>query len=227
MTISENYQKIMENVKRACQRVKRNASEVQLMGVAKNQPSEKIREAYECGLKLIGENKTQEAEQHQEELSELPIKWHFIGKLQKNKINRILKGFDFIQSVDGVKSLEHIHKRVAKRTDVFIEINIGDEKNKSGFTIDGLMKALNYISLLDRVRISGLMTIPPLCDDPEDMRTYFRKVRDLKDELNGKKLPTFNIKHLSMGMSNDYEVAIEEGATIIRIGTALFGRRIK
>lgn len=227
MNISENYEKILENVKRACQRVKRNASEVQILGVAKNQTADRIRDAYNCGLKLIGENKTQEAEAHQEELKDLPIKWHFIGKLQKNKINRILKGFDFIQSVDGVKSLEHIHKRVPKRTDVFIEINIGDEKNKSGFTIDGLMKALNYIAMLDRVRITGLMSVPPCSDDPEATRYYFRKVRDLRDELNGMKLPNFNIKHLSMGMSSDYEVAIEEGATILRIGTALFGRRTK
>jgi hypothetical protein len=197
------------------------------MGVAKSQPTTKIKEAFECGVKLIGENKTQEAEVHQTELKDLDIKWHFIGKLQKNKINRILKSFDFIQSVDGVKSLEHIHKRVSKEIEVFIEINIGEEKNKSGFTVDGLKKALNYISLLDRVKITGLMSIPPLSNDPEEVRPYFRRIRELKDEINSMNLPTFKIKHLSMGMTNDYEVAVEEGATIVRIGTALFGRRPK
>jgi len=227
MKIKDNYKKIMENVERACQRVDRNASEVKIMGVAKAQPTEKIEDAYKCGIKLIGENKTQEAEVHQAALSSLGIKWHFIGKLQKNKINRILKGFDFIQSVDGVKSLEHIHKRVNEVLDVFIEINIGDEKNKSGFTVDGLKKALNYISFLDRVKITGLMTIPPFSDDPEDVRPYFRKVRELKDEINAMDLPNFDIRDLSMGMTGDYEVAVEEGATIIRIGTALFGRRLK
>lgn len=227
MNIKDNYQKIMGNIQKACSRVGREPSEVQIMGVAKSQPSEKIEEAYNCGIRLIGENKTQEAEVHQTELSSLDIDWHFIGKLQKNKINRILKGFDFIQSVDGVKSLEHIHKRVSERIDVFIEINIGDEKNKSGFTIDGLKKALNYIAMLDRVRITGLMTLPPYCDDPEDVRPYFRKVRELKDEINGMNLSNFDIKHLSMGMTGDYEVAVEEGATIVRIGTALFGRRYK
>jgi len=227
MTIKENYEKILKTVKKACQRVGRTPSEITIMGVAKGQTSDRIEEAFNCGVKLIGENKTQEGDIHQAELKHLDIKWHFIGKLQKNKINRILKSFDFIQSVDGVKSLEHIHKRVAKEIEVFIEINIGDEKNKSGFTVDGLKKALKYIALLDRVRITGMMCIPPMTDDLEEARMYFRKVRDLKDEINDLGLPNFNVKHLSMGMSNDYEVAVEEGATIIRIGTALFGRRVK
>ena len=227
MKVKENFNKIMESIERACQRVDRDPSEVKILGVAKEQPVERIKEAYKCGIKLIGENKTQEAEAHQAELESLDISWHFIGKLQKNKINRILKNFDFIESVDGVKSLEHIHKRVSDGIEVFIEINIGDEKNKSGFTIDGLMKALNYISQLDRVKITGLMALPPYSDDPEEIRPYFKKVRELKDELNEMNLSNFDIKHLSMGMSNDYEAAIEEGATIVRLGTALFGRRNK
>jgi len=227
MKVKENFNKIMESIERACQRVDRDPSEVKILGVAKEQPVERIKEAYKCGIKLIGENKTQEAEAHQAELESLDISWHFIGKLQKNKINRILKNFDFIESVDGVKSLEHIHKRVSDGIEVFIEINIGDEKNKSGFTIDGLMKALNYISQLDRVKITGLMALPPYSDDPEEVRPYFKKVRELKDELNEMNLSNFDIKHLSMGMSSDYEAAIEEGATIVRLGTALFGRRNK
>ena len=227
MSIKDNYQKITANVGKACERVGRDPAEVTVMGVAKSQPTEKVKEAFQCGIHLIGENKTQEADVHQAELKSLGIKWHFIGKLQKNKINRILKSFDFIQSVDGVKSLEHIHKRVSQVTDVFIEINIGDEKNKSGFTVDGLKKALNYIALLDRVRITGLMCIPPLSDDPEEVRPYFRELRQLKDEINDMNLSNFYIQHLSMGMSGDYEAAVEEGATIIRIGTALFGRRLK
>jgi pyridoxal phosphate enzyme (YggS family) len=227
MTIKENHEKVVKAIRKACQRVGRNHSEVQIMGVAKGQTPERIQEAYQCGIKLIGENKTQEADVHQAKLSDLDIKWHFIGKLQKNKINRILKSFDFIQSVDGVKSLEHIHKRVSQEIEVFIEINIGEEKNKSGFTIDGLKKALNYIAILDRVKITGLMCIPPISDDPEEMRPYYRKLRDLKDEINDLGLPNFMVKHLSMGMSTDYEVAVEEGATIVRIGTALFGRRVK
>jgi PLP dependent protein len=201
MSIKENYQKIIGNIQRACQRVDRDPSEIIVMGVAKGQPSSRVLEAYNCGIKLIGENKTQESETHHADLTGLDIQWHFIGKLQKNKINRILKSFDFIQSVDGVKSLEHIHKRVTQEIEVFIEINIGDEKNKSGFTIDGLKKALDYIAMLDRVKITGMMTLPPQDDDPEEMRPYFRKVRELKDEINSLGLPNFCIKHLSMGMS--------------------------
>jgi hypothetical protein len=227
MRIKDNYEKIMSNIEKACQRENRDPSEVKLLGVAKNQPSSRIKEAYNSGLHLIGENKTQESQIHQSELEDLNIDWHFIGKLQKNKINRILRSFDFIQSVDGVKSLEHIHKRVSQEIEVFIEINIGDEKNKSGFTVDGLKKALNYVSLLNRVKITGMMAVPPYSEDPEDVRSYFRQVRELKDEINSMNLANFDIRELSMGMSEDYEIAVEEGATIVRIGTALFGRRLK
>ena len=227
MKIKENYKKILDVVEKACHRSKRDPKDVQLLGVCKSQPVERIKEAFECGVKLMGENKTQEAEIHQAQLSTLDIEWHFVGKLQKNKINKILNNFNFIQSVDGVKSLEHIHKRVADKTDIFIEINIGEEKNKSGFTIEGLKKALNYITSLNRVKITGLMSIPPLFDDPEEARPFFVNLRKLRGDINDLNLPNFDIKHLSMGMSNDYEVAVEEGATIIRIGTALFGRRLK
>ena len=225
MSIKDNYEKILENIEKACQRVKRNPEDIQILGVCKAQSVERIREAFECGVTLMGENKTQEAEIHQAELSSLPLKWHFIGKLQKNKINRILKNFDFIQSVDGVKSLEHIHKRVSEVTDIFLEINIGEEKNKSGFTVDGLKKALNYISMLKRVQITGLMSVPPLLMDAEAVRPYFKKLKEVKEEINGMDIANFDIQHLSMGMSNDYEIAVEEGATLLRIGTALFGRR--
>ena len=225
MNIKQNYEKILNNVERICTRTKRDPEQIKILGVCKNQPVEKLIEAYECGLRFFGENKTQEAEEHQAALEGKEVKWHFIGKLQKNKINRVLKGFDFIESVDSVKSLEHIHKRVDKEIETFIEINIGEEKNKSGFTIDGLKKALNYISMLNRVKVVGLMTVPPFDEDPEIMRPYFTRMRELKDEINSFGLDNFNIRDLSMGMSNDYEVALEEGATIIRIGTALFGRR--
>ena len=227
MKIRDNYEKILGEVEKACHRARRDPKDVQILGVCKSQPVEKIKEASECGIKIMGENKMQEAEIHQVQLGSLDIEWHFIGKLQKNKINKILRSFDFIQSVDGVKSLEHIHKRVNEETDIFIEINIGEEKNKSGFTVDGLKKALNYVSSLNRVKIVGLMAVPPLFDNPEDVRPFFVKMRDLKDEINALNLPNFEIKHLSMGMSADYEIAVEEGATILRIGTALFGRRLR
>jgi len=227
MSVKENYERIIDRLGKACTRSKRDPKDVQILAVCKNQPIERIIEAKELGLKLFGENKTQEAEEHMEQIDSDEIEWHFIGKLQKNKINKILNSFDFIESVDSVKSIEHIHKRVDKITETFIEINIADEKNKSGFTIEGLKKALNYISLLNRVKIVGLMCIPPFNDDPEFSRSYFAELKELKDDINAMNLKNFDIRELSMGMSNDYEVAVEEGATIVRIGTALFGRRFK
>lgn len=227
MSVKENYERITERIEKACARSKRDVNEVRILAVCKNQSPERILEAKELGLKLFGENKTQESEEHRVLINSEDIEWHFIGKLQKNKINKILNSFDLIESVDSVKSIEHIHKRVNKEIEVFIEINIADEKNKSGFTIEGLKKALNYISMLNRVKIVGLMCIPPFNDDPEFSRPYFNELHNLKSEINSMNLKNFDIRELSMGMSNDYEVAIEEGATIVRIGTALYGRRFR
>jgi len=226
MNIKEKYAVIREKIAKTCARIGRSVDSVQLLAVCKGQPAEKIKEAYECGIQMMGENKTQEAALHMEYLSKTDISWHYIGKLQKNKINKILNTFDFIQSVDGVKALEHIQKRVEKETRVFIEINIGEEKTKSGFTADGLKKATDYISNLDKIKITGFMSIPPFEKDPDNTRPHFIRLRELQQEINQLNIPCFDIQHLSMGMSNDYEVAIEEGATIIRLGTALFGRRL-
>ena len=225
MSIRENLQLIEQRVVASCLRAKRKPGEVRVMGVVKEQSSSSLREAFSAGLRLFGENRTQEAEVHLLELADLDIEWHFIGKLQKNKINKVLKSFHLIQTVDGVKNIEHIQKRISDPVDVFLEINVGDEKSKSGFTLEGLRKALPYISTLNRVVIRGLMAIPPWSDDPEESRPYFRSLKDLACEINEKSLPSLKIDHLSMGMSHDFEVAVEEGATIVRIGTALFGRR--
>lgn len=225
MAIRENLELIRQNIEKACQRSKRDPRQVQVVAVCKDQSAKKIKQVYDLGIRLLGENKTQEAEIHMQQLVGADITWHFIGKLQKNKINKLLNIFHLIESVDGVKSLEHIHKRVDEPVELFIEINIGEEKNKSGFTIEGLKKALPYISNLNKVIVSGLMTIPPYFEDPEKVRPYFSQLRELKNTINQMATANLKISHLSMGMSHDYEVAVEEGATIIRIGTALFGRR--
>jgi pyridoxal phosphate enzyme (YggS family) len=227
MAIRENLELIRKNIEKACLRAKRDPRQVQIVAVCKDQSAKKIKQVYDLGIRLLGENKTQEAESHMQQLTASDITWHFIGKLQKNKINKLLNIFQLIESVDGVKSLEHIHKRVDEPVELFIEINIGDEKSKSGFTIEGLKKALPYISNLSKVFISGLMAIPPNFEDPEKVRPYFSQLRELKNNINQMAMANMNISHLSMGMSNDYEVAVEEGATIVRIGTALFGRRDK
>jgi len=225
MTIRENLELIRRNIDKACLRAKRDPRQVQILAVCKDQGPEKIKQVLDLGIRLLGENKTQEAEMHMQRISGAEVKWHFIGKLQKNKINKILGIFHFIESVDGVKSLEHIHKRVDDPVEVFIEINIGEEKSKTGFTIEGLKKAIPYISNLNKVTVSGLMIIPPYFEDAEKVRPYFSRLRELQDSINQLAIANMKISHLSMGMSHDYEVAAEEGATIVRIGTALFGRR--
>ena len=227
MTIKENYQKILSNIDEACKKANRSPEEITVLAVCKSQPVEKISQAIDAGIIYLGENKSQEALTHMKELLDRKVKWHYIGKLQKNKINKIVQTFDFIQSVDGIKALEHIQKRVDDEIEVFIEINIADEKTKSGFTPEGLKKALNYISNLNKIKITGFMSLPPFHRDPDDVRPYFIQLRKLQDEINAMNLDCFDIKHLSMGMSNDYIVAIEEGATIIRVGTALFGSRFQ
>jgi PLP dependent protein len=227
-SITENYLRIREGIVKACKKAQRKPEQIQIMAVCKGQPIEKILAVHECGLRLFGENRTQEGDEHFKAVESrkiTDIKWHFIGKLQKNKINKVLASYDLIQSVDGVKALEHIHKRVDDPVEVFLEVNVGDEKTKTGFTIEGLKKALNYISHLSKVHVTGLMAIPPLVEDAESARPFFVQMRSLQEEINSLKYPTIMIRHLSMGMSSDFTVAIEEGATIIRIGTALFGRR--
>ena len=225
MAIPENLERIRENIAAACQRAKRDPRQVRLLAVCKGQGPEKIRQALDLGVRLLGENKLQEAEAHMRHFPEKGIEWHFIGNLQKNKINRILNTFRLIQSVDGVKALEHIHKRVDEPVDVFIEINIGEEKNKSGFTAEGLKKAIPYIATLGKVSITGLMAVPPYFEDTEKSRPFFVHLRELRDDINRMAVANMKIAHLSMGMSHDYETAVEEGATLLRIGTALFGRR--
>jgi pyridoxal phosphate enzyme (YggS family) len=225
MTIQENLELIRENIEKACLRVKRSPQQVRILAVCKDQGPEQIRQVLDLGIRLLGENKIQEAEMHMPGFAGAKIDWHFIGKLQKNKINKILGMFQLIQSVDGVKSLEHIQKRIDAPVEVFIEINIDEEKSKSGFTIEGLKKAIPYIANLNKISVTGLMAVPPYFEDVEMVRPHFVRLRELRDSINQMAIANMKVAHLSMGMSHDYEVAVEEGATIVRIGTALFGRR--
>jgi pyridoxal phosphate enzyme (YggS family) len=225
MGIAENLERIQANIEKACRRSQRDPRQVRLMAVCKDQGPEKIRQALDLGIRLLGENKAQEAELHMRRFAGERIEWHFIGKLQKNKINRILSLFGLIESVDGVKALEHIHKRVDRPVEVFIEVNIGEEKSKSGITAEGLRKALPYIATLGKVSVTGLMAVPPYFEDAEKVRPFFARLRQLRDDVNRMAIANVRLAHLSMGMSHDYEAAVEEGATLVRIGTALFGRR--
>ncbi len=225
MAIAENLDLIQEKIAAACRRSGRDPAQVRLMAVCKDQGPERIRRVLDLGVRLLGENKLQEAEAHMRHFPETGIEWHFIGTLQKNKINRILSAFRLIESVDGVKALEHIHKRVDIPAEVFIEVNIAEESSKTGFSVEGLKRAIPYIAGLGKVIIAGLMAVPPYFEDPEQVRPHFARLRELRDEIQRQAVANIPVGHLSMGMSHDYEVAVEEGATLLRIGTALFGRR--
>ena len=204
----------------------RPAGSVELVAVTKTHPVEVIRRAVEAGQILFGENRVQEAKA---KIPDLPAKlrWHLIGHLQSNKIRQALPLFEVIHGVDSVELLEEI-QRIAGELGlfprVFLQVNVAGESSKFGFPPEKLLEQVERIVVADRVQIEGLMTIPPMAANPENSRKYFAGLRDLRDRLE--KEFKFSLPHLSMGMSADYRVAIEEGATLVRVGTAIFGERI-
>jgi len=209
----------------ACGRSGRDSNEVQLVAVSKKNPPEKIREAFDAGHLLFGENRVQEAK------AKIPIcpsgiTWHMIGHLQSNKVRVAVHLFDMIHSVDSLKLLKDINRHAAdlmKTMPVLLEVNVAGERVKQGMSPDEVEAVLNEASHLMNVDVLGLMTMPPYCDDPEKVRIYFRQLRELRDR--SREATGFPLDELSMGMSHDFEVAIEEGATFIRVGSDLFGGR--
>ncbi len=227
MAIRENVEKIKEKIEKAVQKVGRKPEDVILLAASKTQPPEKIVEAYEAGIRYFGENRVQEGIKKIEALSNLKdIHWHLIGGLQTNKAKYAVKYFELIHSLDREALADELDKRagkIEKVQDVLIEVNVGEEETKYGVKPENLEKLFEYSMQKENLRILGLMCIPPYFEDPEKSRPYFAMLRDMKEQLEKK----FNVSlpHLSMGMSHDFEVAIEEGATIVRIGTAIFGER--
>ena len=226
--IKTNYLKILENIKKACEKSNRNPEEIKILAATKKQTIEKIKTAFELGVHLFGENYVQEAEKKIKDLSDLPITWHFIGRLQTNKVKKALKIFHLIETLDRIELAKEIQKQAEKLNivvPVFIEINIGKEKTKAGIFPEDLENFLEKIGKFDRIKICGLMCLPPYKENPEEVRPYFIKMRELFEKF--KPYLGEEFKELSMGTSNDYPIAIEEGATIIRIGEALLGKRPK
>jgi PLP dependent protein len=225
MDLADNLNSIQQRIRTACDRCDREPNSVTLLAVAKTHPPELIKAAVELGLTLFGENKVQEAKA---KIPQCPGKarWHFIGHLQSNKCRDVVGLFEMIQSVDSLALAEEIDKRCeqsAKTMPVLLEVNVAGEASKFGYAPEKLLTELKEINTLPKLEIQGLMTVPPWTDDPERARPHFQQLRKLKhqcEQILGAPLP-----HLSMGMSGDFEVAIEEGATIVRIGTALFGPR--
>ncbi len=233
MSISDNIAVIHERIAIAAQRSMRSAEDVRLMAVTKTHPPERIREAYTAGLRLFGENRVQEFSAKAAELSQLlQAEWHMIGHLQTNKAMKAAELFTAIDSVDSIKLAERLNaaaQALNKKLDCLIEINVGGEAAKSGVAPDSpeLEALLNGAAKFESLSIRGLMTVPPFSDDPEGARTFFRKLRELRDVIARRKLPSIGTDVLSMGMSHDFEVAIEEGSTCVRVGTAIFGERPK
>jgi pyridoxal phosphate enzyme (YggS family) len=225
MSFADNLATIQERIQAACNRAGRDTQSVMLLAVAKTQPAETIAEAVRCGQIFFGENKVQEAK------AKIPLspgraRWHFIGHLQSNKTRDAVDLFEMIQGVDSLELAREISKRCAqasKDMPILLEVNVAGESSKFGYEPERLLAELPELTSLPRISVQGLMTIPPFATDPEKSRPHFRRLRELKaqcEEIPGSPLP-----HLSMGMSGDFEIAIEEGATIVRVGTALFGPR--
>jgi hypothetical protein len=233
MPISENVAAVRERIAAAARLAGRNVNEITLMAVTKTQPPERIREAYEAGLRIFGENRVQEFAGKVDMLQDLKAaEWHMIGHLQTNKAAKTAELFRAVDSVDSLKLAEKLHaaaRALDKKLDMLIEINVGGESAKSGVAPDSpaLEELLTAAPHLEALAFRGLMTVPPFTDDPEGARPYFRKLRELRDAIAARRLPHIAMNELSMGMSHDFEVAIEEGSTCVRVGTAIFGERAK
>ena len=228
--ILENIKSVRERIKIACERSGRNESEIKIVAVSKTFPSDFIKFAYEGGIRDFGENYVQEALKKINELKELKITWHFIGHLQKNKAKLIPGNFDYFHSVDSIEPLKELEKRCSaaqKEIKALVQINIGKEQTKSGIMPENVFeffeKALEFEPKY--VKIRGLMIIPPPPKDKEDSRKYFRELMKIKEECARKGIPENMLAEISAGMSDDFEVAIEEGATIVRLGRAIFFER--
>lgn len=231
MSVTENIARARERIAAAARAAERNPDGIELMAVTKTISVEQIHEAYQAGVRLFGENRVQEFETKRDALRDLvEARWHMIGHLQTNKAVKAAELFSAVESIDSLRLPQKLNAAASqqgKTMAVLIEINIGGEQAKSGVQPDSedLEQLLRAAPDLPHLSFQGLMTVPPYSEDPEQSRPFFRRMRELATEIQKRELPNVKMKTLSMGMSHDFEVAIEEGATRIRIGTAIFGER--
>ncbi len=226
--IKENVTEVQEKIRTACERSGRDISEVTLIAVSKTKPLEMIQAAIEAGMREFGENKPQEM-RDKAKLLETPVRWHMIGSLQTNKIKYVVGTACLIHSVDSVALAAAIEKEAAKKElvmEILLEVNIAKEESKHGFMAEEVPGAVLEIAKFPHLRLKGLMTVAPYTENAEENRTYFKKMKELLVDIRSKNIDNVSMDILSMGMSSDYEVAIEEGATMVRIGTGIFGERI-
>ena len=227
MMIKEQLEEVRERVNAACLRAGRDPKSVTLIAVSKTKPAQAVQEAYEAGARDFGENKVQELLQKQPALPQ-DIRWHMIGHLQRNKVHQVIGKAVLIHAVDSLRLAEQIEQEAAKRNldvDVLLEINVAKEESKYGFFLEDAEEAIRRISALPHVHIRGLMTIAPFVENPEENRGIFQKLYQFSVDITDKNIDNVTMGVLSMGMSGDFEVAIEEGATMVRVGTSIFGAR--
>ena len=225
--LKENLLQVEQNIKEACKRANRKRSEVTLISVSKTKPIETLKEAYDLGVRVFGENKVQELEQKIPAFGS-DVSWHMIGHLQRNKVKYIVGKVDLIHSVDSLRLAEEIQKESEKKnvvSNILIEVNVAEEESKFGITCEEVLDLVKNISEFPNIHIRGLMTIAPYVVDSEENRWIFRKIKDLSVDIKDKNIDNVNMDILSMGMTGDYTVAIEEGATHVRVGTGIFGER--
>lgn len=226
-SIGDNVRRVYERLRRAALAVGRREDSIRLVAATKSVSVDAIREGLAAGLNILGESRLQEALPKIEALRGEPVRWHFIGRLQRRKARSVVGVFDLIHSVDTLELAQEIDRRAKEaghQQAVLLEVNVGDEPTKAGFRPDELISLLPELSRLSYMGVKGLMTIPPPTSDAEQARPYFRRLRELAQKLRQFE-PGLSMNELSMGMSNDYVVAIEEGATLVRVGTAIFGAR--
>ena len=225
--VAGNYRTIISRINETAAKTGREPGAVKLLAAAKAQSVERIRAAVTLGVKLVGENYVQEAQEKKPQVAR-SVEWHMIGHLQRNKVRVAVDLFDVIESLDSAVLARELDKEGSKREKIirtFVEVNLGGEESKSGIAKNQVKNLLEEVAKLPHVAVEGLMTVPPFRENPEDARCFFRDLAELREQLVKLRLPNADLRELSMGMTHDYPVAIQEGATIVRIGTALFGPR--
>lgn len=225
--LAENLQEVEQKIQEACKKANRAREEVTLIAVSKTKPVSMLKEVYDLGIRNFGENKVQElCEKH----PQLPcdIKWHQIGHLQRNKVKNIIDKATLIHSVDSIRLAEAIEKEAKKKdliVNILLEVNVAEEESKFGLKVEDVLAAIETIATFPHIRIQGLMTIAPFVENPEENRSIFARLQKLSVDIRSKNIDNVSVDILSMGMTNDYQVAIEEGATMVRVGTGIFGAR--
>ena len=218
---------VQKNIEEACNNADRSAEEVTLIAVSKTKPVEMLREAYDAGARVFGENKVQEIADKYDQMPS-DVKWHMIGHLQRNKVKYIIDKVAMIHSVDSLRLAETIEKEAAKKDicmPILIEVNVAEEESKFGLKVEEVLPLIEEISSYSHIQVKGLMTIAPFVANPEENRDVFRKLKKLSVDIAAKNINNINMSVLSMGMTNDYQVAVEEGSTMVRVGTGIFGER--